>query len=87
MMIKMTKGRRQGGAALELRVSLSEPRPSLAKHIEGWLPALVPACLEGIAELPDAEDSLRAWLDTDLAEDPTDATYPHVFEQALDRLS
>ena len=74
-------------AALELMVSLSEARPSLARRIDGWLPALVRACLEGIAELPDDEETLAAWLDADPSDDPTDASYPHVFEQALDRLS
>lgn len=74
-------------AALELMVSLSEARPSLARRVDGWLPALVKACLEGIAELPDDEETLSSWLDADPADDPTDATYPHVFEQALDRLS
>ena len=44
-------------AALELMVSLSEARPSLARRIDGWLPALVKACLEGVAELPDDEES------------------------------
>ncbi|OCB84852.1 ARM repeat-containing protein [Sanghuangporus baumii] len=74
-------------AALELMVSLSEARPSLARRVDGWLPALVRACLEGIAELPDDEETLASWLDADPTDDPTDATYPHVFEQALDRLS
>lgn len=74
-------------AALELMVSLSESRPSLVKRIEGWLPSLIRACLEGIAELPDDEVSLQAWLDADPTDDPTDSSYPHAFEQALDRLS
>ncbi|KAI5120820.1 hypothetical protein M0805_003216 [Coniferiporia weirii] len=74
-------------AALELMVSLSEARPSLVRRVEGWLPALVRACLEGIAELPYGEEELQAWLDADPADDPTDAHYPHAFEQALDRLA
>lgn len=74
-------------AALELMVSLSEARPSLVRRVDGWLAALIRACLEGVAELPDDDESLAAWLDADPTNDPTDASYPHVFEQALDRLS
>lgn len=74
-------------AALELMVSLSESRPSLVRRVDGWLIAIVRACLEGVAELPDDEETIQAWLDADPADDPTDSQYPHVFEQALDRLA
>ena len=51
-------------AAIELMVSLSEARPGLVKRVEGWTPAVVRACLEGMAELP--EDGLEVWLDADV---------------------
>ncbi|KAI6101042.1 armadillo-type protein [Pisolithus croceorrhizus] len=72
-------------AALELMVSLSEARPSLVRGIEGWTPAIVRACLEGMAELP--EDGLEIWLETDPCDDATDENYPYVYDQALDRLA
>ncbi|KAH8110358.1 armadillo-type protein [Phellopilus nigrolimitatus] len=74
-------------AALELMVSLSEARPALARRVDGWLPALVRACFEGVAELPESPSTLGDWLEADPADDPTDADYPHAFEQALDRLA
>ncbi|KAG6333935.1 hypothetical protein ID866_5157 [Astraeus odoratus] len=78
-------------AALEFMVSLSEARPVMVRRVEGWTSAIVRACLEGMAEMP--EDTLEAWLETDLidraqpADDVTDESYPLVYDQALDRLS
>ncbi|KAI5991786.1 armadillo-type protein [Pisolithus marmoratus] len=72
-------------AALELMVSLSEARPAMVRQIDGWTPAIVRACLEGMAELP--EDGLDTWLETDPSDDAIDETYPHVYDQALDRLA
>ncbi|TDL15928.1 ARM repeat-containing protein [Rickenella mellea] len=74
-------------AALELMVALSEARPSMVRRVDGWAAAIVRACLEGMGELKDDAEELQEWLDADPADDPTDATYPHVYEQALDRLS
>lgn len=51
-------------AALELMVTLSEAKPSMVKRVEGWTPAIVRACLEGMGELP--EDGLDAWLEADV---------------------
>lgn len=58
-------------AALEFMVSLSEAKPSMVRKVDGWVPALVRACLEGMGELDDGtdgseEESLRAWLDEDV---------------------
>ena len=50
--------------ALELMISLSEAQPSMVKRVEGWTAAVVRACLEGMAELP--EDGLEVWLDADV---------------------
>lgn len=72
-------------AALELMVSLSEARPSMVRGIEGWTPAIVRACLEGMAELP--ENGLEIWLETDPCDDAIDENYPYVYDQALDRLA
>lgn len=51
-------------AALELMVTLSEAKPSMVKRVEGWTPAIVRACLEGMGELP--EEGLEAWLEGDV---------------------
>ncbi|KII95405.1 hypothetical protein PLICRDRAFT_86789 [Plicaturopsis crispa FD-325 SS-3] len=72
-------------AALEFMLSLSEARPAMVRKTDGWVPALVRGCLEGMGELSD--DNLDVWLEADPAEDPTDDTYPHVYEQSLDRLA
>ncbi|EIN06364.1 ARM repeat-containing protein [Punctularia strigosozonata HHB-11173 SS5] len=76
-------------AALEFMVSLSEAKPAMVKRVSGngWVVAIVRGCLEGMGELPEDDDMLQAWLDADPAEDPTDDVYPHVYEQALDRLA
>ncbi|THH09772.1 hypothetical protein EW145_g1787 [Phellinidium pouzarii] len=81
------EGNERRHSALELMVTLSEARPSLVRRVDGWLHSLVRACLDGVAELSDDDASLQAWLDADPADDPTDAQYPHAFEQALDRLA
>ncbi|THG94122.1 hypothetical protein EW026_g7285 [Hermanssonia centrifuga] len=38
-----------------------------------------------MGEIP--EDEMDIWLEADPAEDPTDDTYPHVYEQSLDRIA
>ncbi|KAI0821251.1 ARM repeat-containing protein [Irpex lacteus] len=72
-------------SALEFMVSLSEARPSMVRRVDGWTAAVVRGCLEGMGEL--SEDDMDVWLEADPAEDPTDDDYPHVYEQALDRIS
>ncbi|KAL4079008.1 armadillo-type protein [Scleroderma citrinum] len=72
-------------SALELMVSLSEAAPGMVKRVDGWTAALVRACLEGMAELP--EDGLDIWLDADPSEDPTDDTYHLIYDHALDRFA
>lgn len=72
-------------AALEFMISLSEAKPGMVRRVEGWVTAVVRGCLGGMGEL--REDELEVWLEADPAEDPTDDTYPHVYEQSLDRLS
>ncbi|KAI0264225.1 ARM repeat-containing protein [Gloeopeniophorella convolvens] len=72
-------------AALEFMISLSEAKPALVRRVDGWVAAIVRGCLGGMGELRD--DELGAWLEADPAEDPTDDTYPHVYEQSLDRLA
>ncbi|KAF9218740.1 ARM repeat-containing protein [Gyrodon lividus] len=72
-------------AALEFMVSLSEAKPSMVKRVDGWTMAIVRACLEGMGELP--EDGLEAWLEADISEDSQVESYPHVYDQALDRLA
>ncbi|KIK93959.1 hypothetical protein PAXRUDRAFT_33792 [Paxillus rubicundulus Ve08.2h10] len=72
-------------AALEFMVSLSEAKPSIIKRVDGWTLAVVRACLEGMGELP--EDGLGVWLETDPSDDSQDESYPHVYDQSLDRLA
>ncbi|KAA1478264.1 ARM repeat-containing protein [Dentipellis sp. KUC8613] len=72
-------------AALEFMISLSEAKPALVRRADGWVNAVVRACLGGMGMLRD--DELEEWLEADPAEDPTDDTYPRVYEQALDRLA
>ncbi|PCH35440.1 ARM repeat-containing protein [Wolfiporia cocos MD-104 SS10] len=72
-------------AALEFMVSLSEARPPMVRRVDGWTAVVVRGCLEGMAEIP--EDETEIWLEADPADDPTDDTYPHVYEQAIDRLA
>ncbi|KZT00064.1 ARM repeat-containing protein [Laetiporus sulphureus 93-53] len=72
-------------AALEFMVSLTEARPSMVKRVDGWTAVMVRGCLEGMGEIP--EDETDIWLEADPLEDPTDDTYPHVYEQAIDRIA
>ncbi|KAF7978256.1 hypothetical protein HWV62_1080 [Athelia sp. TMB] len=72
-------------AALEFMISLSEAKAGMVKRVDGWAAAVVRGCLEGMGEL--ADDDLDIWLEADPTEDPTDDTYPHVYEQSLDRLA
>ena len=71
--------------ALEFMTTLSEAKPSMLKGVEAWVNIVVRGCLEGMGEIP--EDDLETWLDADPAEDPTDDTYPHTYEQSLDRVA
>lgn len=50
--------------ALEFMVSLSEAKPAMVKRVEGWIPAIVKGCLEGMGELQ--EDSTQVWLESDV---------------------
>ncbi|KAF7316133.1 hypothetical protein MIND_00131400 [Mycena indigotica] len=78
-------------AALEFMVSLSEAKASMVRRIDGWVPIIVRACLEGMGEFEEDQDGegLRAWLD----EDPSSASTsdsdsaPAMYEQSLDRLA
>lgn len=45
-------------------VTLSEAKPSMVKRVEGWTPATIRACLEGMGELP--EEGLEVWLEADV---------------------
>ncbi|KIM73570.1 hypothetical protein PILCRDRAFT_829051 [Piloderma croceum F 1598] len=72
-------------AALEFMISLSEAKPAMVRKVDGWTAAIVRGCLEGMGELGD--DNLDVWLEADPAEDPTDDSYPHVYEQSIDRLA
>ncbi|KAH9833385.1 ARM repeat-containing protein [Rhodofomes roseus] len=72
-------------AALEFMISLSEARPGMVRRVDGWTAVVVRGCLEGMGEIP--EDETEVWLEADPGEDPTDDTYPHVYEQSVDRLA
>ncbi|KAI0919362.1 hypothetical protein AcV7_006120 [Taiwanofungus camphoratus] len=72
-------------AALEFMITLSEARPAMVKRVDGWTGAVVRGCLEGMGEIP--EDETDVWFEADPGEDPTDDTYPHVYEQSIDRLA
>ncbi|CCM06072.1 uncharacterized protein FIBRA_08319 [Fibroporia radiculosa] len=72
-------------AALEFMISLSEARPNMVKRVDGWTGVVVRGCLEGMGEIP--EDETDIWLEAEPGEDPTDDTYPHVYEQSIDRLA
>ncbi|KAF9809312.1 hypothetical protein IEO21_07461 [Rhodonia placenta] len=72
-------------AALEFMISLSEARPPMVRRVEGWTRAVVTGCLEGMGEIP--EDETDIWLEAEPGDDPTDDTYPHVYEQSIDRLA
>lgn len=51
-------------AALEFMISLSEAKPGMVKRFNGWVPAIVRGCLEGMGEL--REDDLDVWLEADV---------------------
>ncbi|KAF7319099.1 hypothetical protein HMN09_00246200 [Mycena chlorophos] len=78
-------------AALEFMVSLSEARASMVKRVDGWVPIIVRACLEGMGEFEDDRDgeALRAWLEEDpSANSASDGdSAPAMYEQSLDRLA
>ncbi|TFY54131.1 hypothetical protein EVJ58_g9042 [Rhodofomes roseus] len=67
------------------RWGLSEARPGMVRRVDGWTAVVVRGCLEGMGEIP--EDETEVWLEADPGEDPTDDTYPHVYEQSVDRLA
>lgn len=43
-------------AALEFMISLSSAKPAMVKNVEGWLAAVIRACLEGMADFGDSGD-------------------------------
>jgi hypothetical protein len=51
-------------AALEFMVSLSEAKPAMVKRVDGWIPAVVKGCLEGMSDLD--EDSTEVWLESEV---------------------
>jgi hypothetical protein len=90
-------------AALEFMISLSEAKPAMVRRTDGWVSAIVRGCLGGMGEMRDDELASWLDADVRVfpscpreciymlilqpAEDPTDDTYPHVYEQSLDRLA
>ncbi|KAJ7061031.1 armadillo-type protein [Mycena amicta] len=78
-------------AALEFMVSLSEARASMVRRVDGWVPIIVRACLEGMGEFEEDNDgeALRSWLEEDPSANSTsDAeSAPAMYEQSLDRLA
>ena len=52
-------------AALEFMVTLSEARPSMVRHVDGWVAAIVRGCLEGMGEL--LEEDTEIWLEADVS--------------------
>ncbi|KIY64331.1 ARM repeat-containing protein [Cylindrobasidium torrendii FP15055 ss-10] len=74
-------------AALEMMVSLTEAKPSMVRNVEGWVPLLVRACLEGMGDYADDMDSTMEWLREDPSTGSTDAddSAPTSYEQSLDR--
>ncbi|KAF7325964.1 hypothetical protein MKEN_00447300 [Mycena kentingensis (nom. inval.)] len=78
-------------AALEFMVSLSEARASMVRRVDGWVPIIVRACLEGMGEFEEDRDGegLRSWLEEDPSANSTSDTEsaPEMYEQSLDRLA
>ncbi len=72
-------------AALEFMTTLSESKPGMLRSEPAWVEIVVRGCLEGMGEIP--EDDTETWLEADPAEDPTDDSYPHTYEQSLDRVA
>ena len=54
-------------SALEFMVSLSEARPGMVKRAEGWVGALVRACLGGMEQIDLREEELGIWLEADVS--------------------
>jgi Importin repeat len=54
-------------AALEFMVSLSEAKPSMVRRHDGWVPAVVRGCMEGMGSFPDDQTSLKEWLELDVS--------------------
>ncbi|TRM64570.1 armadillo-type protein [Schizophyllum amplum] len=92
--------RKLRSAALEFMLSLTEAKPSMFKPPENsvmatssgyqpqndaWVPVLVRACLEGMAELSD--DDTEPWLQEDPSAASTEDDNAQVYEQSLDRLA
>lgn len=57
-------------SALEFMISLSEAKPPMVKKVDGWVAALVRACLEGMGEFDEMEsgpEGLESWLQEDVS--------------------
>jgi importin-5 len=54
-------------AALEFMITLSEAKASMVRKQDGWIPAIVRGCLEGMGEFPDDQASLNAWLEAEVS--------------------
>jgi hypothetical protein len=68
-------------AALEFMVSLCEAKPAMVKRVEGWIPAIVKGCLEGMGDLD--EDSTQLWLESDVSSFLSDVfNYSSFLQQA-----
>ncbi|KAJ7594828.1 armadillo-type protein [Mycena floridula] len=79
--------------ALEFMLSLSEARPSMVKRVDGWVSVVVRACLEGMSEIDDGNESeetaLKEWLDEDPSTQTSssDDSNSALYEQSLDRFA
>ncbi|KAH7106921.1 ARM repeat-containing protein [Auriculariales sp. MPI-PUGE-AT-0066] len=67
-------------AAIELMVTLSEAKPSMVKKVDGWVPILIRACLEGMGEVEESPD----WESVEPTEE-SEEFEQQVFEHSLDR--
>ena len=54
--------------ALEFMVTLSEAKPSMVRHVDGWVAAVIRGCLEGMGEIPEEDTDL--WLEADVSRTP-----------------
>jgi importin-5 len=45
-------------AALEFMITLSEAKPSMVRKQDGWIPAIVRGCWEGMGEFPDDKEGI-----------------------------
>ncbi|KIM90318.1 hypothetical protein PILCRDRAFT_84381 [Piloderma croceum F 1598] len=58
--------------AVEFVISLSEVQPAMVRKVDGWTAAIVRGCLDNLEVRSEADD-------------PTDSTSPHIYEQSIDR--